>query len=674
MANIQSLTTSQGGLALTGFSTNSLDTQKLVEGLTAVQNAQIKRLEAKKTNLEKKQEAIVGLQTRLQSVATAATRLGTTFTSVFDQKEVSSSSTAIATAAAGSGATPGTFTFSVEQLAVAEQRATQAFASTTTSIATGTLVLQQGTGVSTTITIDGTNNTLAGLADAINGSGADVSASLVRTSTGATPYQLILSGRSTGASQTLTITNNLSGGGGITPTFTTVIQSAADAEVILGSGPGAITVTSASNTLQELVPGLTVQLRSASPGTPVTLTVANDIGGVKEAVSNLVGAYNEANSYLISQSTYNATTNESGPLFADGSIDGIQNRLLSILGGSISGLSGVSSQLGAIGISFGTDGSLQLDEDRLDAALAGEVNGVDFGSIRRLFVLDGVSGSPQMSLLFAPNGIKAVEGPITVRVTQAATQGSITATNPLALSTVIDGTNNLFSLSVDGQGSGQLSIAAGTYTPAALASALETAINSSSLLGGSQVGVSLDGSNRLVIQSRQYGSSSRLSGFSGLAASTLGFAGSETGSGLDVQGSYSYQGVTEEAVGIGQILRAPNTNTFTSGLETLVTLSSVGVGGTSLELRLTSGIGSQLSQYISTAADNFGSILARGESSVEDSITGIEERIAQLQTRLDKQKDDLIQRFAAMDALLARLQNTQTLIKQTIDALNQSKE
>ncbi len=669
MANIQSVATSNGGLSLTGFSSNPLDTSKLIEGLTAIQTAQINRLQAKKDVLSKKQEALATLQSKLQAVQSAANKLGTTFSSVFDNREVSSSNSSIATAAAGSGAKPGNFSFSVDQLALTEQRASQAFAATDASIATGTLILQQGSGAATTITIDSTNNTLAGLAEAINGSQSDVTASIVRTSSGATPYQLILSGKSTGAANALTITNNLSGGSGTVPDLTTTIQSAEDAEVVIGSGGGAITVTSDSNTLQELVPGLTIQLQSAAPGQTVTMTVTNDTAGVKGAIGDLLNAYNDAAQFIEDNSKYNASTNQGGVLFADSSVDSIQNRLRALLGSSISGAPSASAQLASIGISFDSSGQIKVDETRLDSALAGNIPGIDFAGLRRLFVLDGKSNSASLNLLYAPGEISAINSPVTVHITQAATQGAATAASALAASTVIDGTNNGFSLSVDGQGTGQVTLAAGTYSRAALATAIEAAINGSSLLGGSRVQVSVDGSNRLVITSRQYGSSSGISGFSGIGAATLGFDGSESGAGLDVAGSFTYQGVTETATGVGQILRAPATNVYTPTLEVLVTLTSAGMSGTDLELRLTSGIASQLSQYLSTASDTFGSILARGEAGIEDSISGLDDRISQLQTRLTKQKDDLTKRFAAMDALLSQLQSTQDLIKQTLESL-----
>ncbi len=73
------------------------------------------------------------------------------------------------TAAASSNAAPGIYNLQVDSLAQAQEIASQGFASPTSAITQGTLQLQIGNGAATTITIDSTNNSLQGLANAING-------------------------------------------------------------------------------------------------------------------------------------------------------------------------------------------------------------------------------------------------------------------------------------------------------------------------------------------------------------------------------------------------------------------------------------------------------------------------------------------------------------------------
>src|SRR5439155_17816627 len=93
-------------------------------------------------------------------------------------RSVASSDQSLVTAAAGNGATPGVYNVRVNSLARAHQIASQGFDSADSTITQGTLQLKVGSGA-TTITIDSTNNTLQGLANAINGSGVGVAAAII---------------------------------------------------------------------------------------------------------------------------------------------------------------------------------------------------------------------------------------------------------------------------------------------------------------------------------------------------------------------------------------------------------------------------------------------------------------------------------------------------------------
>src|SRR5262249_55011215 len=123
-----------------------------------------------------------------------------------------------------------------------------------------------------------------------------------------------------------------------------------------------------------------------------------------------------------------------------------------------------------------------------------------------------------------------------VDVSQAATQGAITATNDLAASTVIDA-NNTFTITVDGATSGTITLAPGTYTRLGLAQAVQAQVNANSQLAGRRVAVSLSG-DKLRITSANYGLASEVTIGTGTALAALGFTGAETGKGQDVVGRF----------------------------------------------------------------------------------------------------------------------------------------
>src|SRR5204862_116125 len=144
-------------------------------------------------------------------------------------------------------------------LAQAAQLSSSGYSDPNTAIKQGTLTLQVGTGTATTVTVDSRNNTLQGLADSINAAGGDVRASVVNDGTSGTPYRLLLTSSKTGSANGITVTNNLNIGtdAAIDPANTTV-QAATDAQVTVGSGAGALTVTSTSNQFNNLIPGVSL--------------------------------------------------------------------------------------------------------------------------------------------------------------------------------------------------------------------------------------------------------------------------------------------------------------------------------------------------------------------------------------------------------------------------------
>jgi flagellar hook protein FlgE len=85
------------------------------------------------------------------------------------------------------------------------------------TLGTGNLVLTPANGAARTVTLDGTNNTLQGVCDAINGLGSNFTATIVKDAAGANPYRLIVADK-TGAAVTVD-SSGLAAGGGTVPTF-----------------------------------------------------------------------------------------------------------------------------------------------------------------------------------------------------------------------------------------------------------------------------------------------------------------------------------------------------------------------------------------------------------------------------------------------------------------------
>ena len=266
-------TTTISGLA------TGLDSTSIIQGLLAVDQQRITDLQTSEATVTQDQTAFQGIDANLVALQGATTALSQTQNSVFDALNVASSDSTQITAAASSNAVPGNYLIQVNHLAQAEETASQGFNGATAAITEGTLQLHVGS-ASTTITIDGTNNTLQGLANAINNSGAAVTASVVNdgSPSGSGSYRLLLISDQTGTDNAITLTNSLADDNGTAskPVFdATYIGSAVTSSGYTGtstpvanSGAGGYTGSS-NNTYQfTVVNGGTVGSDSITLSTP----------------------------------------------------------------------------------------------------------------------------------------------------------------------------------------------------------------------------------------------------------------------------------------------------------------------------------------------------------------------------------------------------------------------
>lgn len=759
-------------ISFTGLA-SGLNTTALIQNVLRFNQQRITLLQRTVTTDQTQQSSVQGVQTRLQTLETQAAQLAQSQGSVFDAKTATTSNSSLLTASAGTGATTGSTSLKILSLAQASQIASQGYADANSTISQGTFQIQAGS-KSATITVDSTNNTLSGLASAINAAGVGVSATVVNTGTGDSrtdPYRLILTSTSTGTANAIKFTNNLaaSGGGAVQPNFSSsvigpavtdtsfsgtsavtsggtytgaandtftfkvvnggtvgttngiqvsysntsgtqtgtltvnasdvgspinvvdgvqvnfgagtlnngdqftvnvnspTIQAATNAQVQLGSGAGAVVVQSATNTLTNLIPGVTLSLQSADPNQTVQVNVNNDVSSVATQITNFVNDYNDFASYLAQQTAYTPGTGTSlgtaGPLNGNTSILGLQNQIQQTLLTIAPNLPTQVNRLSALGITPDANGQLQIDTAKLNSALSGGVSGVTFNDIKSLFSLQGQSSSAGVQFATASDKTVATSTtPYTVHITQAAAKASITS-GTISSSTVIDNTNSTLSLTVDGKSTGTITLAAGTYTQQGLADELESEINAAVAGNGSSVTVSVS-NNQLILSSDRYGSASTISGLSGSALTPLGYTGGQSSTGTDVAGSFVVNGVTEAATGIGQVLTGNANNTNTSGLVVSVSLTSsqIAVGGTDSTLTVSRGIASTLDNSLKTLLDPVNGQLTLINNQITTNIQSAQKDVTDQTNAMNAQQTALMAQFAALEAVMANLQNESNLL------------
>jgi flagellar hook-associated protein 2 len=269
----------------------------------------------------------------------------------------------IATATTTSDAVAGQYSLLVNNLATSATMTSGPVASTAAALGTGTLTIAVG-GASTSITIDSTNSSLAGIAAAINSAinNPGVTASIITTTSGS---RLVLTGTATGAVNAITVTPS-GGDGGLSTLAFTQTRAAQDASFTINDFPA----TSASNVVSSAITGVTINLQQASAvGTPTTLTISPDTSSAQASIGKFVTAVNGVLSSIQTLTAYDPSTQTAGPLNGNATLQAFQNQLQNILGKVTNGSGGVKS-LTDLGINAGTDGSYATDDTKLGNALS----------------------------------------------------------------------------------------------------------------------------------------------------------------------------------------------------------------------------------------------------------------------------------------------------------------
>lgn len=350
---------------------SGLDVNGIISKLMELERIPLTKLNMRETDYQAKVSAYGTIKSTLSSLRTAANALQNTAT--FTSNTASVSDSTVLSASASTTAAAGTYNISVTQLAKFHTvRSNTAYAATSDTFNSGTLAIKIHGGAAVNVTIDNTNNTLAGIRQAINNANAGVTATIVND--GST-NRLVLRSNTSGSVGDINVTvteDGLTAGThaltGIDSASLVQTQAADDAMLNING----IDITRTSNTISDAVDGVTLNLTKgtlASPGTTV-LTVASDKSATTTAINSFVKAYNDVVNLLKTDTTYNSTTKTAAVLSGDGAIRSLQSQLSSLEHTSVSGVAGGISTLSDIGVSVQKDGTLAVDSTKLSAALA----------------------------------------------------------------------------------------------------------------------------------------------------------------------------------------------------------------------------------------------------------------------------------------------------------------
>jgi len=693
-------------------------------------------------------------------------------------KQVTSSDDDVISASTTTGATPGTYFLTVDQLATHHQIASQGIGSLTQNFGSGTIQIQVGNSNPVTITVDNSNNTLTSLKDAINDSEAGVTAAVINDGSEHNPYRLVLTAKDPGAAGEITITPSLSGGtypvftpqfdwaeklswsdnasanpllssnttytGNTNKTYTftiggtgeqligtgdilvdwtdgtnsgTITVSAADTDIALdGDGADGLSVYfsagalqagdifqiqafapdiqtgqdaivrlggssnggspilfhSSSNTIDDLIEGVTLDLNSVSVNA-VEINVSADRSKIKEQISQFVSKYNEYQDFIDDQFSYNPESDTSaGVLLGDTSLMFLHNNIRTTVTRSITGLPEDMRMLSQAGIKFDSTGKLTFSE-----AVFNEQIEDNFINLMNLFKSSGTTNNNKIEFIASSANTKITESGYDVDITQAASRGTLAGlsiNNPGVTPLTINATNNTLKIKLNNLTSGDIVLTEKTYNSGDdLAEELENKINSDSNLSGIGVEVEwVDNGNtgHLVIHSKTYGETSKVeidTEPSNSAHSILGLAGATSTAGLNVEGTIN----GEKATGLGQLLTGDNGNENTAGLQLKITLEASDLTeGSEGQVLFIKGVADIISEKINTYTDPYNGVLKSRKDALNSHIKASDDRIRSLEEQLERRRASLYQQFMAMEEALSQLQSEQQYLTNSLAGLN----
>ena len=389
-----------------GFDVTSTVNQ-IVTNLQAVETPWKSQL----TALQAKDTALSSLGTQLSTLTSDLQAL-TDFNGTMAYKTGSSSNTDVLNlSSASASAVAGTHTVVVENLAQVSTAATDAIKATDTL--TGGITFKIGDGKWQTVNVGdaSTDKTLSGLAAAINNADVGVTANVLKNADGTARLSLVSRTDGTAGQITIADSTNHSTSPTTLADSTTPDKNAGLGVAVIQDGIDAtmkvdgVTVTSASNTVTDGIPGVTFQLLSTgttnADGSPTSVQVVidNDTSSIESAISKFVNDYNTVMKALNTQEGKDSSGNPE-PLYGTGVLAQVQEGLLTAISSSF-GTNGINSLI-SLGITATAtaDGTITLDADTLTNALNSNFNEVvslfqDTGSFGSTFreTLDGLGNN-----------------------------------------------------------------------------------------------------------------------------------------------------------------------------------------------------------------------------------------------------------------------------------------
>jgi flagellar hook-associated protein 2 len=393
-------------VGITGIG-SGMDIDAIVNAMVTAEKApkqnQLSKLESRTTtqltSLGQLKGAISGFQTALVALNSP---------SQFLARTASSSDAKVLTATASQSAPSGVYQVEVTQLASSSKVALAAMPpGDDEKLSTGTLSIKVGATSVLDVVVDSSNNTLAGIRDAINKAAAGVSASIVTDDQGS---RLVLTSSKQGDGNDITVVvandgaepgttslNKLTFSGSAVapdPTDTVMypggvddagyqsdLQAYNESGKVIHTAQSAklavdgLSITRDSNSINQVIDGVSIDLKTLGTS---TLTIAQDKAGVKANVQKFADAYNAMINFINSATKVTVVNDTDAPvtgaLVGDSSVRSLVNMVRGELTAVQDG--GAVRVLADLGVTTQKDGTLKVDSDTLGKSISSDFDGI----------------------------------------------------------------------------------------------------------------------------------------------------------------------------------------------------------------------------------------------------------------------------------------------------------
>ena len=667
-------------------STNSgsgLDVRNLVDQLVAAErDPAASRLDKKEINVQQGLTAIGTFKGALIDFQSSLTPLRNS--DAFKSINAISSNEEKFTVSAEDNAVTGSYDIEISQLAQSQKLKSQSFESEFDMIGSGTISFEFGEVNSLTnsfaingkiptqhIDIEESNGSLRGIQQAINEANIGVRASTINDGTG---YRLILSSEKSGLENSLRIsvsdndTNNTDASGlsllaydpiEVTDTEGNVTSSmnmeeVAGAKNALFSIDG-ISISSADNEVSNSIPGITLNLKKVTDDGFESFKVEKETARIKQSIESFVASYNELMSTVLVLTGVDAETGQAGPLAGDASIRGMTDQIRRRLSTSFNGINENLSSLSSIGIDSNLDGTLSLNDTKLNRALENHAD-----EISHLFAAAVSTSDPKIRV--TSKKVPATDGVFSVTINQVPTSGSFTGNQVLNYPGSTFDTAGIISLVVDNVTTGEIKLAPRNYASGKeFAAELQRLINLDDNLkrNGSSVTVSYV-NNALEITSNSVGLSSSVvvKSLNQNLSSMTGLIPGKGEPGRDLMGRVNGY----DLVGEGNKLKLEG---VLSGVVLDVSGDKTGNRG---DITVTNGIASILDELSNSFLKDNGLLDARIDG-YNAKIKTIEKQRSDLVRKLEVSEQRYLKQFSNLDAMLGKMRSTSNFLAEKLSNL-----